>query len=200
MKPEDYYTTHSYHFYDIIDLCQNLDYVYEFGVYGGKSMLDLLNQAYRAKKPVKNFFGFDSFSGVPISEDYWTQGDYDCSNLFQIPSIECGIKIETLAKILFPNCNTNIFSCLFNEIKTQPTFKPASFINIDCDIYSSAKTSLEFMYINKLIKIGTIISYDDLIKNEEFSRGEGLAHLEWINKYNIKCKQHKTHIFEVIDL
>jgi hypothetical protein len=191
-KVEDYYIHGEYNFDIIVDKTTNLDYVYEFGVYGGKSMLELLKLAYLRDKPVKNFFGFDIFSGLPEDDienvcPDWKKGNFAASNLFNRPPEQCAQIVQTLGHTLFPSTNICIITSLFKDIKFTPEFRPADFINIDCDLYSSTIDILEFMIQNNLIKQNTTISYDDLVLSHgrEFKCGEGRAHKEIMEKYKI---------------
>ena len=61
-----------------------------------------------------------------------------------------------------------------------------SFINIDCDLYSSTKTVLE--YLNQQIVKNTIIRFDDLLPSPlspypNWMEGEWKALSEWVKKY-----------------
>lgn len=189
---EKYYCGQEYQFYDVINLCPDLNYVYEFGIYGGKSMLDLMRQAFLNGKPVKNFIGFDSFCGLPSDElehcQDWYKGNFSTSDLFGNYSYGCASQIERLARILFPSCYTLICCGWFSEIEYSANFLPASFINIDCDLYESTVDALNMCYKFQLIKTGTVIRYDDM-KANDFSFGEGKAHKEWAERLKIGYSQ-----------
>ena len=60
--------------------------------------------------------------------------------------------------------------------------RPALFVDIDCDLYSSAYQGLDWMFQNRLIAQGTIIGYDDWGIRGDF--GEKRAHREIAAKYN----------------
>lgn len=190
---ENYFTSSQYFFQAYFKEITTCDYVYEFGVYGGKSMLDLMSDAHKVNKPVKNFFGFDTFTGLTETDGImkdWYKGNFSSENLFGISPDKCAEKIQTIAKIFFPNTNTKIFCTKFSDIIFTNEFQPADFINIDCDLYSSTIDALNFMCINNLIKIGTVIRYDDMLVNQDkYTKGEGLAHIEMCKKYNIVCNQ-----------
>ena len=63
--------------------------------------------------------------------------------------------------------------------------KPASWVDIDVDLYSSTIEAMTFMMDNKLIIPGTLLYYDDW---KGFSCGEGRAHQEISVKYGLKTK------------
>ena len=76
----------------------------------------------------------------------------------------------------------------------------ASYIDMDCDTYSSTATALDFFIKNNIIVKGTIIGYDDwCVGNDydndkirdkyEYKCGQSKAHKEFCDKYNITCKR-----------
>ena len=142
----------------------------EFGVYTGKSINRLSKL-----KPNKIFHGFDSFTGLP--ED-WDMGDKKIKAghfyLDKMPTVE---KNVILHKGLFENTIP----------KWQEKNKEKiSFINIDCDLYSSTRTILQ--YLNEQIVKDTIIRFDDLLPSPlspypNWMDGEWKALSEWVTKF-----------------
>eukprot|EP00933_Yihiella_yeosuensis_P079945 TRINITY_DN9335_c0_g1_i5.p1 TRINITY_DN9335_c0_g1~~TRINITY_DN9335_c0_g1_i5.p1 ORF type:complete len:132 (-),score=21.13 TRINITY_DN9335_c0_g1_i5:522-917(-) len=84
---------------------------------------------------------------------------------------------------------------------------PAFYVDIDCDLYTSAYAALDFLFANQIAQVGTIIGYDDWWtlpcrffhkKNNEGKRmkrqvspldvGEGLAHATIAEKYGVKFR------------
>lgn len=66
---------------------------------------------------------------------------------------------------------------------------PALYVDIDCDLYSSSVTVLEWLFENKLIVPGTIIWYDDIAAGGGYSGGEGLVHRQAVRKYEVVAKE-----------
>ena len=142
----------------------------EFGVYKGQS-INILSKL----KPNKIFHGFDTFTGLP---EEWDMGDKKIKaghfNLDKIPNVE---KNVILHKGLFKSTIPEWQKKYAGEI---------SFINIDCDLYSSTKTVLE--YLNQQIVKNTIIRFDDLLPSPlspypNWMEGEWKALSEWVKKY-----------------
>ena len=142
----------------------------EFGVYNGSS-INILSKL----RPNKIFHGFDTFTGLP--ED-WDLGNKKIKAghfyLEKMPSVE---KNVILHKGLFEDTIP----------KWQKQYKEKiSFINIDCDLYSSTKTVLE--HLNSQIVKDTIIRFDDLLPSPirpypKWLEGEWKALSEWVGKF-----------------
>lgn len=142
----------------------------EFGVYNGSS-INILSKL----RPNKIFHGFDTFTGLP--ED-WDLGDKKIKAghfyLEKMPSVE---KNVILHKGLFEDTIP----------KWQKQYREKiSFINIDCDLYSSTKTVLE--HLNSQIVKDTIIRFDDLLPSPirpypKWLEGEWKALSEWVGKF-----------------
>ena len=145
----------------------------EFGVYNGNS-INILSKL----KPNKIFHGFDTFTGLP---EEWDMGNkvIKAGHFFldKLPVVENNV---LLYKGLFEN--------------TIPEWKKKykdkiSFINIDCDLYSSTKTVLE--NLDTQIVKDTIIRFDDLLPSPinpypKWLEGEWRALTEWCNKFERK--------------
>jgi len=157
------------------------DYL-EFGVLGGKSLI----RAYRIMKDVfkehqevhygrseadaaqigviwekMRFFAFDSFEGLPPLDRVdsqgsdFAQGKYASSEaLFRENLVRAGVPPEKVVTI--PGW--------FEKTCTQETvrkhgIRKAAIVNIDCDLYSSTRTALDF--VGPLLVDGSIIIFDD---------------------------------------
>lgn len=161
----------------------------EFGVHSGGSLRQF-RKLYNMFVPQASnslLYGFDSFEGLPNetkdknNPDYWSSGQFDLSG--NIPSDlteENGYKIY---KGWFEKTLTK-------ELADSLEGKQLGLLHVDCDIYSSAYTVLDFCFANNLVVPGTIIVYDDWgaykdIPNvqTEYEMGEGLAHAEILTKY-----------------
>lgn len=159
----------------------NGDY-YEFGVYKGFSfwfamqIADILN--------IKNthFYGFDSFDGLPtpkgidkeklLNGTSFTRGNFTASKSFVNNFlVRYGANKENY-DLIEGFYDESLNKSLLKKYK----FKKASVILVDCDLYESTKTVLNF--VTKLIQNNTIIVFDDWgITNK--NKGEKLAFREW---------------------
>ena len=161
----------------------------EFGVWKGRSF----NRAYNIWKYVSattkklggmNFYAFDSFQGLPkilgkedTKSTEFAEGQYFCS-------------IEDFKKNLASNSvdmkRVQIVPGWYEEVLNDTTrkvipLKKASIIFIDCDLYESAVTVLNF--ITPYITDGTIIIFDDwfCFKGSP-DTGERKAFGDWIKR------------------
>jgi hypothetical protein len=143
----------------------------EFGVATGRS----INHIARLQ-PKRPIHGFDSFEGLP---ETWTSR-FDRGHFAQpTPTVKDNINLhvgwfnDTLPKFL----TTNI------KVKT-----PIALLHIDGDLYSSAKTFLDFL--QKHIVPGTIIMFD------EYMNYPGWQHHEF-KAWQENCKEF-TREYEYI--
>ena len=75
------------------------------------------------------------------------------------------------------------------QLVQKGVFKPAAYVDIDADLYSSTFEVLDFMFKNKLIRAGTLIGYDDWGDTDLWTAGESRAHKEIVAKYGARCAQ-----------
>lgn len=141
----------------------------EFGVYTGNT----INLMFNILKD-KIFYGFDSFEGLP---ENWNgtirhKGSFDLQG--NLPNVNDNVKLikgwfdETLPKFLI-------------EHK-----EPVSFIHVDSDLYSSAKTI--FDNLKDRIVVGTIIVFDEYYNYNNWKNHEYKAFQEFVKENNIKYK------------
>lgn len=165
-------------------------HAYQFGVFTGGTMYQL----WGLLRPQK-MWGFDSFKGLPpeIAEERvegWGAGMYS------------GDPRELLTRRIGV-FNINFVAGFYNESLApardsalmQLGLAPASYVDVDCDLYSSSIDALDFMFRNQLIVPGTIVGYDDWWilpcgrGGEELSPlevGEGRAHAEMTRRYDVE--------------
>lgn len=136
----------------------------EFGVYLGRSINFLSN----IKKQVE-FYGFDSFEGLP--EDWRTgyhKGTFECD----LPKV---------------NVNVTLIKGYFEDTLHEFVLKHednCAFIHVDCDLYSSAKTI--FNCLKNQIKSGTIILFDEYFNYPDWQNGEFKAFQEFVLENQIQ--------------
>jgi|SaaInlV_100m_DNA_2_1039680.scaffolds.fasta_scaffold40346_2 hypothetical protein len=175
---------------------------YEFGVFSGKSMIEMLNIFNRSKVSLSHVYGFDSFQGIPkcneepLWNQVWGEGEFNSCDYLSVedPKEAAQIICEEVKQSLYSEEQMIKFYEGFYK-DTLPTVEkntlvPALFVDIDVDIYSSAKEALEFLLSNNLIKVGTVINYDDWggsPSNDRFLTGESRAHKEICDEYSMGC-------------
>tara|TARA_Y100000034_G_scaffold90622_1_gene109207 strand:+ start:708 stop:1427 length:720 start_codon:yes stop_codon:yes gene_type:complete len=193
--------------------------IYEFGVYNGGSLAYIKEAFNYNKYQPEKVYGFDSFEGCPkeendhISEMMWKEKFMDTTELYheKNPNEVVEILEKKLTSDNFPVKLIAGYYCdtLNNDLCKLHNFKPASFINLDCDQYTSTYEALDFLFNNKLVKQGTIMRYDDwnagLIYNNnielkikspfwpqaytEYQSGQSRAHKELFEKYHIEARR-----------
>jgi hypothetical protein len=147
------------------------DYL-EFGVFRGDSLI-CMERARREAGLSFRLFGFDSFAGLPelAPEDQgWTSGSFR-SNYGSTRRRLTKNGIDWSRTVLVKGWYDET---LTPELRGQHKLVKASTIMIDCDLYSSTKTALEFSA--PLIRDEAIIFFDDWDGGSGLAeRGEGEA-------------------------
>lgn len=137
----------------------------EFGVFEGQSI-----NFCSSLMPEIEFYGFDSFEGLPETSGIWAKGNFDVK--------------EKLPKV---NKNVSLIKGYFNE--TLPKFleehkEKAAFIHIDCDLYSSTKTVFDNIY-DRIVP-NTVIQFDEYYNYPGWRNHEFKAFQEFCKKYSVK--------------
>ena len=119
------------------------------------------------------FWGFDSFHGLPEehpserrsahSDSDWQAGAFNAADALHMHSFA---QLERRLVEYVGEPRVRLIRGYFNESCTpalvrQNSLRPALFVDMDVDLYISAKQALEFLLKNKLMVIGTIVGYDD---------------------------------------
>lgn len=179
--------------------------IYHFGIWFGGSVCELANALSSTGK--FRHLCFDSFEGVPLDsrEPLWHPewhpetghyNAYSAKTWMQTSSVEeAVIKVKQFISsnideefLLIPGYYENsLQSSLLKKFKLNP----ATYIDVDCDIYGSTIECLSFMINNNLIRKGTVIGFDDWKCTpdwENFSSGESRAWKELSMYYNIDWK------------
>jgi predicted O-methyltransferase YrrM len=136
----------------------------EFGVWIGRSINRIAKRF-----PDRTVYGFDSFEGLP---DPWIFSEKAFHNLPAMPVVEENVE---LVKGWFD--------------ATLPAFRethagPCAFINIDSDVYSSAKTIFECL--GDRIIPGTVIFFDEFFNYPGWETGEFKAWAEFVEDRNVE--------------
>ena len=153
--------THS--IYDYVE--DNEGLFLEFGVYKGESINYI-----STLKPYTTIYGFDSFEGLP--ED-WR------------PDIKKGC-FDLRGNMPFVNGNVKLIKGWFED--TLPDFlkshkEDVSFLHVDSDIYSSAKTILSCL--KNRIHTGTVIVFDEYFNRPGWKMNEYRAWQEFVEENEI---------------
>jgi len=137
----------------------------EFGVFQGSTLNHIASRV-----PEKTIYGFDSFEGLP--EDWRATVKAGHFKVGELPAVRSNCK---LIKGWF---DTTVPGFL----KEHPG--PAAFLHIDSDLYSSAKTVLDFF--TERIVPGTIIVFDEYFNYPGWKDGEHKAFGEFVAANDVK--------------
>jgi O-methyltransferase len=156
----------------------NLGDYLEFGVAHGTSLICMHESLQKAEIRNVRLFGFDSFEGLPDNAandttNDWKPGEFASTLEFTT---------EKLTKNGIDWTRTTLVKGWYSDTLTSGLVQKyciakASLINIDCDLYSSAKEALNFCA--PLIKDSSVIFFDDW--PEEFV-GEKQAFEEFLKE------------------
>lgn len=139
--------------------------VCEFGVFKGVTARHIISSI-PDSTPV---YLFDSFDGLP--EDWCHKSHKGAFNL------------DDKSTPVFNEKNVKVIKGLFSDtLEPLPFDGQISFLHMDCDIYSSAKTV--FTQCNDRIKPGTVIVFDELYNYDCYDEHEYKALQEWCKEFN----------------
>ena len=138
-------------------------------------------RAERVKQSEIRFFAFDSFQGLPEPQEVeklssrFTKGRFDCSESEFRHILESrGVDLSKV--VIVPGFYKDTLS---QAVKDTFQLTAASIVMVDCDLYSSTKSVLDF--ITSLVVEGSIIIFDDWFAFKgNPNRGEQRACSEWL--------------------
>lgn len=176
--------------------------VYQFGVWNGFS-LQSLSKIFQVLQYNVQYYGFDVFTGMPVEEaepdkQIDLPGWYNILEHFGVDNLEDALKglEEDVRSNMGDKPKLTFIPGLVQETLTSKlarTLVPASYVDVDMDIYSPTNFALDFLFKHNLIVEGTIIGYDDWGQNypesDTYTCGESKAHKEVFEKYGAKCIQ-----------
>lgn len=155
------------------------DYL-EFGVYQGTSFIMSMDFAKSKSMDKMRFVAFDSFEGLPESEgQVYQKGDFVAPEPFfkqMIQKAGHDVNVVTIVKGMYDQSLTP-------QLKKDANITKAAIVHVDCDLYVSTKTVLEF--IEDIVVDGTVIIFDDWLDckydgKEVGQFGESKAFMEWV--------------------
>lgn len=152
---------------------------FEFGVYEGRALIAAYRNALRTNRSFR-FFGFDSFQGLPPSEEggeKFPQGKYACTEEDLRKKLhEAGVDNSLVTTVggFFEHSLTE-------ELSGQLLSQKAAIVWIDCDLYDSTVPVLNF--ITPFLQTGSILCFDDWFSyGGDSSKGEIRATNEWLSR------------------
>ena len=124
----------------------NLQHVYQFGVFAGNSMRQL-NKMLRPH----TLWGIDSFEGLPKTQQP------------NIHDWRAGAWAADPRNASWPHNVRWVagwYDQLDDALVSTLGMQPAAYVDIDCDLYDSARAALDFAFRNRLIAEGTLVGYE----------------------------------------
>ncbi len=181
--------------------------IMEHGIASGNTLCAILNRLIARNKLPKQVIGFDSFTGLCQEEEGVSRqndwfptafnlldenlGNKKLSKKASTWNEAYGMLLDRFAEYEKYNIWVKLVKGFYSDTLNRKAvedyhIRPATFVNIDVDLYISAKQVLEFLFQNKLLANGAIIRYDDwTMRNvEEGVGGESKAHNEIVKKYH----------------
>jgi len=155
----------------------------EFGVASGNMLITAysISKMYKHLTPM-HFFGFDSFNGLPKTDNVldkhsgWKTGDF----CYGIAEVEKTFKKAGLARDKYTLVPGFFEESLKEAVAINHNIEKISYAHIDCDYYTSTKTVLNF--IKPYLVDGAIIDFDDYYCYPSNSQGEPRAFTEWLEE------------------
>jgi O-methyltransferase len=153
--------------------------VYEFGVFNGNSTAELSMICSQNGIACDHLVGFDSFDGIPkeLAEPVQPFWDPDQSSYYGAYNAQLFFNVNTPEEAMnkvYNNIRPLVAShrrltlvpgfyeqSLTDDLPITLGLKKAIIVDIDCDIYSAAKTALQWLFRHKLVDVGTYLFYDD---------------------------------------
>ena len=173
--------------------------VYQFGVAGGGTLKQLVKVFDN-----RTAWAFDSFEGLPASDDS-SEPMLESWNRGRFAKVKIGSKWVSGASDMRARVsasigmeNVNLIAGFFNETLTaalpaQRGMRPAVYVDVDVDLYMSARQALEWLFASGLLAPGSVIGYDDwwtlacATNSTDVERfGEPRAHREAAEKYGAR--------------
>ena len=179
--------------------------IYTFGVFAGQSTIEWAQALQRRRINYDRIFLFDSFQGIPPETEEKVIGDWDpkkskfysgfnASEYWGTDSVEETInRFRKKVTPFLPGKELIFISGFFEDslhdgLIEEHNMRPAFFVDIDTDIYTSAKQAMDWIARNDLLSPGiTQVGYDDwggLPKKTIGTYGESRAHRELSEKHN----------------
>ena len=181
-------------------ICEDRD-VYEFGVYSGRSLRAISQYLRHHNISFRKLWGFDSFQGLPAEGSTlgakaryrmppggYDKGTYNASALLQVGS---SAKLQQWITRYVDDPRLSLIEGFYSDSLTPERarrMKPAIYVDLDCDLYSSTTQALEWLMAHALISAGTIVGYDDWKASGGRNSGQQKAHHELVDKHGLKVR------------
>lgn len=154
---------------------------YEFGLFRGGSFLAAGQAAAEMKLAKMNFYGFDSFEGLPAATNIdagdprFFEGQFACSR----EDVERNLDARGMDMSRVTLVEGFYEDSLTPELHAAHPFRPASVALLDCDYYTS--TIVAMKWLDRYLQPGTILLFDDWFSyGDDEELGQQKAMTEWL--------------------
>lgn len=154
---------------------------YEFGLFRGYTFLKAYQYSQELDVNNVNFYGFDSFQGLPAvngvdrHDGRFYEGQFSCAKKSVIKHLKNHGMDMHKAHLIEGYYEDSLTA----QLKTQYDFKPALVVLLDCDLYSSTQEVLAWM--DSYLQNGTILLFDDWFSfGDDQSLGQQKALAEFL--------------------
>ena len=141
--------------------------LYQFGVFAGRSLRDLV-RIFQPTPYLHAVWGFDTFTGMPDSSHdnvtltkEWATGRFTIGGPSRIPRVLRYVTRDNTTTLPIDFVVGEYQHSLTPTLVRERGMAAASYIDIDCDTYTSSLVALDWMFAQRLVVPGTVIGYDD---------------------------------------
>lgn len=168
----------------------------EAGCCGGHSAKTILEMADRFNKSFSGTYLFDSFVGLPEEtpdiwhNPEWRPGEYSALKFFNLSDVSSAI--DFCKNTTGRRSNLYVVDGFFDKTLTPELGLQlsgrAGLVNIDCDLHSSTKIFMDWLFTYNIPVVDCIFRFDDWLGTkycEYHHAGENLAFEEITDKYSL---------------
>lgn len=159
---------------------------YEFGLFKGYTFFSAYRTAQRLDLKETRFYGFDSFQGLPPVDDIDKTGGWFFEGQFAYSrsKVEKNLQKRGVDFNKIQLIEGFYEDTLVEKLKETLPARRAGVILLDCDLYSSTRTVLD--WLEGLIKDKTIVLFDDWYSfdgSEELGQQYALKEFQQLNQH-----------------
>jgi hypothetical protein len=185
-------------FFSVEDTFQYIDDIpdgnlLEFGVYRGSTLSRLIQ-----RRLFVQVWAFDSFEGLPDNQEGnpdWPAGAF---NAVEDLSLHTPERLMEYITKLTARPDINFVKGFFDQTLTSGLGErlsgTGSYIHLDCDLYSSTKTVLDWLFKHNVPKPGCLFRYDDWYGYSN-KGGQQAAHEIFSKKYHVNFQGVADNVF-----
>lgn len=166
--------------------------IYQFGVYTGGSMRGIAANIHNFGR----LWGFDSFTGLPsekpglhVQGRHWRVGSFSAADSMAEHRLD--VLLENISRSVQRGNVTLVPGYFADTLKPallrRYPFQQALLVDVDVDLHISSMQALEWMLHNRLLRVGSLVRYDDWVDIDAGRHlwGEPLTHRTLTAKYNL---------------